>query len=70
MGKYGFLYQANVSILEWLKLQGETKIQLEYGEDLDLINKIENQRLLVQVKHRENNITLNSPEVMEAIINF
>ena len=69
----GYIYQANISTLEWLELENyEQKIELENGEDIDRVTEINShqKRILIQVKHLEKSISLRSEEVVEAIANF
>jgi hypothetical protein len=71
----GFIYQVDLSIDRWLLLQPGQVLQLEAGEDIDLIvdalNTTPNQmsRLLDQVKHREQSLTLRSKSALESISN-
>src|SRR3954465_1950514 len=71
----GFVYQADLTILRWLVLQLGQALELESGEDIDLVadalntNPFPIDRILEQVKHRETNVTLRSVEVLEAISN-
>jgi hypothetical protein len=56
----GFVYQVDLTILRWLNL-GETQIlELEKGEDIDIVTKridsIEELRTLEQIKHRDTKI--------------
>jgi hypothetical protein len=71
----GFVYQVDLTILRWLDLMPGQALELESGEDIDLIadalntNPFPIDRLLEQVKHRETNVTLLSGSVLEAIAN-
>src|SRR5579885_671305 len=71
----GFVYQVDLTIFRWLDLTPGQELELESGEDIDLVadalntNPFPLERLLEQVKHRESNITLRSPSVLEAIAN-
>jgi hypothetical protein len=71
----GFVYQADLTILRWLDLKSGQALELEAGEDIDLVADALNtspfpiERLLEQVKHREMNVTLRSSSVLEAISN-
>lgn len=71
----GFVYQVDLSIDRWLVLQPGQVLQLEAGEDIDLIVDALNttpfpvQRLLDQVKHREQSLTLRSKSALESIFN-
>ena len=72
----GFVYQVDVTIDRWLNLQPGQVLELERGEDIDVVSKaIEAadhyiQRILEQVKHRVSSLTLRSPEAIEALVNF
>ena len=71
----GYVYQVDLTIERWLELQPNRSLQLECGEDIDLISRAhhsdenERQRLLEQVKYRSASITLRSAEGIEAIAN-
>lgn len=70
----GFVYQVDLTIDRWLSLPANAALELERGEDIDLVVKWfhgddEASRLLEQVKHRDRSITLRSPEAVEAIAN-
>jgi len=72
----GFVFQVNVTILDWLKLQPGQHLELEAGEDIDLIQAaaaqgLEGTHLLEQVKQlRGKRLTLRSADALEAIANF
>ena len=71
----GFVYQVDLTILRWLDLQPGQALELEAGEDIDLVadalstNPFPLDRLLEQVKHREQSVTLRSVSALEAIAN-
>ncbi len=71
----GFVYQVDLSIVRWLTLKPGQVLQLEAGEDIDLIvdalktTPFPVQRLLDQVKHREQSLTLRSKAALESISN-
>jgi hypothetical protein len=71
----GFRYQIDLAILRWLDLQADQLLELERGEDIDLVARsigeqsTELSRQLQQVKHLETSITLRSPAVLEALAN-
>lgn len=72
----GYVYQVDLTIERWLNLQDGCVLELERGEDIDLVaqaigteNEEERQRLLEQVKHRDQNITLRSSSAIEALAN-
>ncbi|MBP0021660.1 MAG: hypothetical protein J7647_29405 [Cyanobacteria bacterium SBLK] len=72
----GYVYQVDQTIKRWLDLQPDQILELERGEDIDIISHSldnpseERERILEQVKHREQSITLKTPEVIIAIANF
>ena len=72
----GYVYQVDQSILRWLDLQQDEILELERGEDIDLVlpglaeSDEELRRRLEQVKHREGNLTLRSPEALAAVASY
>ena len=63
----GYVYQVDLTIERWLHLQGGESLELERGEDVDLIPDLLNadddeteRRVLEQIKHRQGNLTLRS----------
>jgi tetratricopeptide (TPR) repeat protein len=72
----GFVYQVELTIDRWLRLDAEHDLELEAGEDIDIVAQAWNagddgpERILEQVKHREVSITLRSPEALAAIASF
>jgi hypothetical protein len=69
----GFVYQADLTIERWLHLEPEKDLQLECGEDIDTVSQYiqdgVEERLLEQVKHREENVTLKHASVLAALAN-
>ena len=67
----GYVYQVDITIQRWLALKQGEALELERGEDIDLISRslpnIE-ERTLEQVKNYSKSITLRS--AVEAIANF
>jgi hypothetical protein len=69
----GFVYQVDLTIRRWLDLASEEVLELERGEDIDLVSSSilaggeESARLLEQVKHREQPVTLLSEPAVLAI---
>jgi hypothetical protein len=69
----GFVFQVNVTILRWLRLRPDQHLELEAGEDIDLIRKAgtdvsQDSRLLEQVKQlRKQRLTLTSADALEAV---
>lgn len=69
----GFVFQVNVTILRWLGLHPNEHLELEAGEDIDLIRRAgadvsQDSRLLEQVKQlRKQRLTLTSADALEAV---
>jgi hypothetical protein len=74
----GFVYQVDLTIDRWIGLQANEVLELERGEDIDVVvqsltSSQETQvqeRLLELVKHLQNPITLHTPATISAIANF
>jgi len=72
----GYVYQVDLTIKRWLDLESHQILELECGEDIDIVGRAlladleESDRLLEQVKHRERSLTLRSSEAISAIANF
>lgn len=73
----GYVYQVDVTIDRWLNLQPGQVLELERGEDIDVVSDAiqaidhnTRQRLLEQIKHRASPLTLRSPEATAALVNF
>ena len=69
----GFVYQVDVTLLRWLNLQSDEVLELERGEDIDIIQKWldgGDLRTLEQVKRRSSSVTLRSADALAAIANF
>jgi hypothetical protein len=74
----GFFYQIDLTISRWIELVDGEELQLESGEDIDVVGRaigagaVESSfdRVLSQVKHREKAITLHSSEALAAVANF
>ncbi len=59
----GYVYQVHLTIERWLNLQPEQRLNLERGEDIDLVSSSlsgEEQIRLEQVKDHKSNVTLRS----------
>src|SRR5579875_2744945 len=69
----GYVYQMALTVERWLNLQDGQILELERGEDIDVIstglsaNDLQMDRLLEQVKHREVNVTLRSAPALQAL---
>src|SRR6266702_4654063 len=68
----GFAYQVDLTILRRLDLRDDEALELERGEDIDLITGAitatspqDADRLLEQIKHREGRISLRSDPAKE-----
>jgi len=66
-----------MTIARWLELEPGQILEVEHGEDIDLIaqaitakEEYEQYRLLEQVKHREQAVTLKTNAAIAAIVNF
>ena len=63
----GYVYQIDITIQRWLDLLPNQVLELERGEDIDIISRSliagsgERDRLLEQVKHRDSSLTLRKP---------
>lgn len=68
----GFVYQVDLTIHRWLELKENDVLELERGEDIDLVRPDfeEYKRLLEQIKVREQNLTLRSDSALTALANF
>src|SRR5580704_9752600 len=72
----GYLFQVNVTILRWLELASADRLELEAGEDIDLVQgasakgDCEKHRVMEQLKQKPSNITLRNPDCLEAIANY
>lgn len=76
----GYVYQVDLTIKRWLDLQPGQILELERGEDIDIVDLVshsptatpeEQSRLSEQVKHRDNSsITLGASEAVTAIAHF
>jgi hypothetical protein len=71
----GFVLQVDITILRWLDLQQTEVLELERGEDLDLVRdlnstELDENRLMEQVKRRSAALTLKAADALEALSNF
>ncbi|MCC4229649.1 tetratricopeptide repeat protein [Zunongwangia profunda] len=70
----GFVYQVDVTILKWIELDTNQIIELEKGEDIDIVHRnLKNEEIsreLEQLKYRESSISLNQLEILEILLNF
>src|ERR1700733_4898496 len=70
----GYVYQVDVTIHRWINLQPNEVLELERGEDLDVVrissDHAEDLRILEQVKLRTAALTLRSANALEALANF
>lgn len=71
----GFVYQVQHTILRWLELAPGSALEPEHGEDIDVVLSalrpgVDADRVLQQIKYRERDITLNSPEIRAALADF
>ena len=70
----GFVYQVDLTINRWLALTENQVLELEKGEDIDIVSKSlsgkEDIRVLEQIKHRESDVSLNQGWVLEILLTF
>jgi hypothetical protein len=72
----GFVFQVNLTILRWLELRDGQGLELECGEDIDIVEDNQKSdgretRILEQLKARtDRSITLRSAEALEALSNY
>lgn len=71
----GFRYQVDLTIIRWLTLRPTETLELEFGEDIDIVSKAlsdpsgEAARTLEQVKHFTQALTLRSAVALRAVAN-
>jgi len=67
----GYVYQVDVTIHRWLDLSETDVLELERGEDIDIVHRDlkgdELSRELQQLKFREGNLSLNRAEIIEIL---
>lgn len=71
----GFVYQVDLTIQRWLGLGEYEALELERGEDIDLVARgvsvgTDEERLLEQVKNLTGSVTLRSAVALESVANF
>src|SRR4051794_23444890 len=72
----GFVFQVDLTVIRWLQLGDGEALELERGEDIDRLTTLiggseaDEGRLLEQVKHRKQSITLRSEAARSALANF
>jgi hypothetical protein len=72
----GFVYQLDITLLRWIALRNNQVLQLERGEDIDILTNKDDiptqevSRELEQVKYRESKISLNQTFALEMLLNF
>ena len=70
----GFKYQIQLTLQRWLDLPASDVLYLECGEDVDRVLQVASatdvQRVLEQIKARQQNITLRTADVLAALANF
>lgn len=72
----GFAYQVDRTVEHWLRLEAGQILELERGEDIDLVERAlsspdegEARRYLEQIKYREKNVSLATAEAREFLAN-
>jgi hypothetical protein len=72
----GYVYQVVATVLAWLNLADDQHLELEAGEDFDLVERqaaseaSDPARTVQQAHKRSRTITLRSPKTVSAIANF
>ncbi len=73
----GFVYQVDTTIERWLEIKADEILELERGEDIDVVQFAlqsgdyeECQRRLEQIKERNDNLTLGQPYARSALASF
>lgn len=70
----GFVYQADLTVQQWISLSPGEILLLEQGEDIDRVAAAvlagEPHRIVEQVKSLERRVTLRSKATLEAVANF
>src|SRR5713226_10111138 len=70
----GFVYQVDRTILRWLELKADEVLELERGEDLDVVQigstEVPDPRTLEQIKRRSSPLSLRSPDALAAVAHF
>jgi hypothetical protein len=70
----GYVYQVNTTLLRWIELPTDSRLELEVGEDIDVVREVlatnAPDRIFEAVKHRERNLTLRSAEALSAVATF
>jgi hypothetical protein len=64
---------AELTIRRWSELDDNTILELEHGEDIDVVQRAfsrQDLRTLEQVKLRSNSVSLRSPEILESLVHF
>lgn len=70
----GYVYQLNITIKRWIEINDNVVLELECGEDIDHVSNLlasddtSLARMLEQVKHLEQNLTIRSPESRYAFV--
>jgi len=71
----GYLYQVDCTILRWATLERSQALELEQGEDIDIIatavlTKSAERRVLEQLKYTDRTLTLRSAAALESLARF
>jgi tetratricopeptide (TPR) repeat protein len=73
----GFVFQANLTILRWLELPENSRLELEFGEDIDTVQDgspdgaAAEKRVLEQLKVRDTrSLTLRSVDALQSLANY
>src|SRR5580692_891180 len=73
----GFVFQVNSTIFHWLNLEPGTFLELEAGEDIDIVRAEANdpdeniERMLIQLKQlSDGSLTLRNRDALKSVANF
>ena len=73
----GFVFQVNSTIFHWLNLEPGTFLELESGEDIDIVRAEANdpdeniERMLIQLKQlSDGSLTLRNRDALKSVANF
>jgi tetratricopeptide (TPR) repeat protein len=71
----GYIYQADLTIVRWLDLSDNQVLELECGEDIDLVDLVgkdtaEQKRVMEQVKGETKPLSLRSTNIRESLAYF
>jgi hypothetical protein len=66
----GFVHQVDATLERWTRLEIDQTLELEAGEDIDIVSQLLGERRFEQIKRSEKSLTLRSEDALEALANF